>query len=293
MARRKYKKKRNHCGRKHAKKYARRNPRWTLASRARRTKAELKKGLGQWVADYKKMRAAGNISGALKIQLNIRKKIIFKQLDPAIVWGRDPEEPTHGRYRNPHPSGLSYGEQVQRAWKQQKKKGDKLGMLYYETFGPGSSGMASWERFKGSAAGESWIEQQKQLNPRRLSVPERHQLRIARKTLTYSDVGARIMGGPTKAEAREIIKRLTGKTAREDNPPFKTTVVHEGYAAGKRLKVLKHPFKDGVQYSAQAIGRGWRVGTLSSARFTPASLKEYLIREIKASHPRAKIHWIK
>ena len=50
---------------------------------------------------------------------------------------------------------------------------------------------------------------------RYLTIPEQHQLKIARKTLTYSDVGARIMGGPTKAEAREIIKRLTGRTPKE------------------------------------------------------------------------------
>ena len=43
-----------------------------------------------------------------------------------------------------------------------------------------------------------------------LSVPERHQLRIARDTLKMSDVGALIMGGPSKAEAKRIIARLTG-----------------------------------------------------------------------------------
>lgn len=50
---------------------------------------------------------------------------------------------------------------------------------------------------------------------RYLSVPEQHQLKIARKTLTYSDVGARIMGGMTKTEARQIIKKLTGRTPKE------------------------------------------------------------------------------
>jgi len=50
---------------------------------------------------------------------------------------------------------------------------------------------------------------------RYLTVPEQHQLKIARKTLTYSDVGARIMGGPTKAEARAIIKKLTGRIPKE------------------------------------------------------------------------------
>jgi hypothetical protein len=48
-----------------------------------------------------------------------------------------------------------------------------------------------------------------------LSVPEKHQLRIARDTLKMSDVGARIMGGPTKEEARAVILRLTGKIATE------------------------------------------------------------------------------
>jgi len=46
-----------------------------------------------------------------------------------------------------------------------------------------------------------------------LTIPEKHQLRVARQTLKYSDIGARIMGGPTKDEARAIILRLTGKVA--------------------------------------------------------------------------------
>ena len=49
----------------------------------------------------------------------------------------------------------------------------------------------------------------------KLSVPQQHQLKIARKTLRMSDLGARILGGPTKPEAREIILRLTGKPAKE------------------------------------------------------------------------------
>ena len=48
-----------------------------------------------------------------------------------------------------------------------------------------------------------------------LTVPERHQLNIARKTLKMSDVGAFIMSGMTKDEARLAIKRLTGKTVKE------------------------------------------------------------------------------
>lgn len=52
---------------------------------------------------------------------------------------------------------------------------------------------------------------------RALSVPEQHQLKVARDTLRMTDTGAIIMGGPTKAEARAIIKRLTGREPREDS----------------------------------------------------------------------------
>jgi len=51
---------------------------------------------------------------------------------------------------------------------------------------------------------------------RQLSVPDRHQLKIARDTLKMNDVFVAVMGGPTKEEAREIILRLTGRKARED-----------------------------------------------------------------------------
>ncbi len=51
---------------------------------------------------------------------------------------------------------------------------------------------------------------------RHLSVPEKHQLKIARYTLKMSDVGARIMGGMTKEEARQVIKRATGRTEKSN-----------------------------------------------------------------------------
>mgnify|MGYP001607644019 CR=1 FL=1 len=40
----------------------------------------------------------------------------------------------------------------------------------------------------------------------------RHQLKIAKKTLTLSDVGVKIMGGMTKDEAREIIRKHYGES---------------------------------------------------------------------------------
>jgi len=46
-----------------------------------------------------------------------------------------------------------------------------------------------------------------------LTVPEKHQLKIARSTMKMSGAGALIMGSMTKAEAKAVIKKLTGKTA--------------------------------------------------------------------------------
>lgn len=37
---------------------------------------------------------------------------------------------------------------------------------------------------------------------------DEHQIKIARQTLLMSDVGASIMGGPTKEEARQILARF-------------------------------------------------------------------------------------
>jgi hypothetical protein len=50
---------------------------------------------------------------------------------------------------------------------------------------------------------------------RKLSVPESHQLKIARRTLQLSDAGALILGGMTKEQARAVILRLTGKPAKD------------------------------------------------------------------------------
>ena len=44
-----------------------------------------------------------------------------------------------------------------------------------------------------------------------LSIPERHQLRIARDTMRMTPAMARIMGGPSVDEAIKIIRRLTAK----------------------------------------------------------------------------------
>jgi hypothetical protein len=40
-----------------------------------------------------------------------------------------------------------------------------------------------------------------------ISVPERHRIKIAKDTLKMSDVGAHIMGGMTKEEARNLLTK--------------------------------------------------------------------------------------
>ncbi len=49
----------------------------------------------------------------------------------------------------------------------------------------------------------------------KLSVFEKHQLKIARGTLRLVDGADLILGGMTKAEARKCIKKLTGRAPKE------------------------------------------------------------------------------
>jgi hypothetical protein len=47
-----------------------------------------------------------------------------------------------------------------------------------------------------------------------LSTPEQHQKKIALSTLKMNDVGANIMGGMTKEQARAFLKRIGYSDAR-------------------------------------------------------------------------------
>ena len=52
----------------------------------------------------------------------------------------------------------------------------------------------------------------------KLSIPERHQLKIAKRTwYELSEMGALILGGMTKDQAYQIIYKLTGKYPIKDN----------------------------------------------------------------------------
>ncbi len=51
------------------------------------------------------------------------------------------------------------------------------------------------------------------MNTQNLSVPEKHQLQVARQTLKLNPAMVAVMGGPSVEEAKAIIKRLTGQDA--------------------------------------------------------------------------------
>ena len=53
------------------------------------------------------------------------------------------------------------------------------------------------------------------MNKQNLSVFNKHQLSIAKKTLKMNDVGVLVMGRMTKEDARIIIKKITGRDAKE------------------------------------------------------------------------------
>lgn len=78
-------------------------------------------------------------------------------------------------------------------------------------------------------------------NASRLSVPERHQLKIARETLRMPEAMARVMGGPTKAEARDIFRRLMAKARGEKLNPCarKNSVTWGGRRQKNKLKRKK------------------------------------------------------
>lgn len=48
---------------------------------------------------------------------------------------------------------------------------------------------------------------------RSIGTVEQHQLKVARATLKLPDAMVRVMGGPTKEQAREIIRRLSNPRA--------------------------------------------------------------------------------
>jgi hypothetical protein len=74
----------------------------------------------------------------------------------------------------------------------------------------------------------------------RLTVPQKHQLAIAKKTLKMSDAGAMVMGGPTKAEARAIIKKLTGKVMKESQLDGMYELLDEGAFDEKSTEYVFH-----------------------------------------------------
>ena len=45
---------------------------------------------------------------------------------------------------------------------------------------------------------------------KKLSIPEQHQLKIAKSTLRMSDVGSAVMGGMTKDQARDFLRDKCG-----------------------------------------------------------------------------------
>lgn len=64
-----------------------------------------------------------------------------------------------------------------------------------------------------------------------LSVPDLHRLKIARQTLRMNDTMARVMGGMTKEEARQVIYELTGRRENPSHVPEEGPVEHLKNAA--------------------------------------------------------------
>jgi hypothetical protein len=76
-----------------------------------------------------------------------------------------------------------------------------------------------------------------------LTTPEQHQLKIARKTLKMNPAMANVMGGPSREEAAEIIKKLTGKSPESDDAEVlnKRPDMKHAYEADTKKPVPKSP----------------------------------------------------
>jgi len=83
---------------------------------------------------------------------------------------------------------------------------------------------------------KEFLEEGSNKKEKELSVPEKHQLKVARDILKAPDTAVPFMGGGlTKAEAREIIKRLTGKIVEESDK------LKGFYVMGKHQSVAWYP----------------------------------------------------
>jgi hypothetical protein len=117
-------------------------------------------------------------------------------------------------------------------------------------------------------------------NPRQLTVPERHQLKIARDTLRMPDAMVGVMGGPTKAQAREIVRRLTGK-APKGNPrkkqrKFRDVAVGETFEfwdpwhSSMRGPWIKKSVRTYV-HESDPDGQKYRVGSITAKVLEPGA----------------------
>lgn len=83
---------------------------------------------------------------------------------------------------------------------------------------------------------------------KKLSVPEKHQLAIAKKTLKMSDAGANIMGGMNKKEAVDFLKKI-GYSDKQIKKMSEETI-EEAY------KVAQNP-SDKLWYALGSVGKYW------------------------------------
>jgi hypothetical protein len=126
------------------------------------------------------------------------------------------------------------------------------------------------------------------------TVPEQHQIKIAKQTLKMSDVGAQIMGGMTKEEAREVLRKH-GVRFRE-NHRVNASTLELKRAARYRAKQIREAgghnprrvvFDESIQkYMAHKYlsKYGNMVGTGETKAAAVRSLKEAIARAKGGSH---------
>jgi hypothetical protein len=102
--------------------------------------------------------------------------------------------------------------------------------------------------------------------------PEKHQLRIARDSFKYTPAMLGVVGGPSHAEAREIIYRLTGKYPKESNPGG-PRIVYNRLLGGWYVVTGPHQTPLNGRFNSKAEAQAWlgRRNPRSSGRKSKAA----------------------
>ena len=113
-----------------------------------------------------------------------------------------------------------------------------------------------------------------------LSVPEQHQMKIAKSTLRMSDAGAAIMGGMSKDQARAFLTgrvgwsadRLAAHELGQGHPKSATVPIHSGASGPQHLGPGGRDPANSSEERARIYGQRLRPFSMTKAETPPQNI---------------------